>query len=131
LRINAPFIAQGDFFQTQATYTQGATRYMNTGNNAPNFGWERGNEFGFGVLSDCVYGSSAAFVGGLVINGTGCNLTTGWQVNASYEHYWTPKFHESFYGGIMEIRYNSQAIAMCNHHSKAAGENEEKPAALP
>jgi hypothetical protein len=36
-------------------------------------------------------------------------LTTGWQVNASYEHYWTPQFHESFFGGIEEIRYNSQA----------------------
>jgi len=36
-------------------------------------------------------------------------LTTGWEVNASYEHYWTPQFHESFYGGIEEIRYNSQA----------------------
>jgi putative ABC transport system substrate-binding protein len=36
-------------------------------------------------------------------------LTTGWQVNASYEHYWTPQFHESFYGGIEEVRYNSQA----------------------
>jgi hypothetical protein len=109
LRINFPFVAQGDFFQTQATYTQGGLRYMNQGNNAPNFGWERGGNFGFGVLSDCVYGSTTAFVGGPVVNGTGCNLTTGWQVNASYEHYWTPQFHESFYGGIEEVRYNSQA----------------------
>jgi hypothetical protein len=109
LRINFPFIAQGDFFQTQGTYTQGAVRYMNMGNNAPNFGWERGSDFGFGILSDCVFGSTTAPVGGPVTNGTGCNLTTGWQVNASYEHYWTPQFHESFYGGIMEIRYNSQA----------------------
>jgi hypothetical protein len=109
VRINAPFVAQGDYFQAQGTYTQGATRYMNQGNNAPNFGWERGNNFGFGVLSDCVYGSSFAPVGGPVVNGTGCNLTTGWQVNASYEHYWTPQFHESFFGGIMDIRYNSQA----------------------
>jgi hypothetical protein len=112
LRVNFPFIAQGDYFQTQGTYTQGATRYMNQGNNAPNFGWERGREFGFGVLSDCVYAVTAAPVGGPVINGTGCNLTTGWQVNASYEHYWTPQFHESFYGGIEEIRYNSQANAI-------------------
>ena len=109
LRINVPYLAQGDFFQTQGTYTQGALRYMNQGNNAPNFGWERGQHFGFGVLSDCVYGSTTAFVGGPVVNGTGCNLTTGWQVNASFEHYWTPQFHESFYGGIEEVRYNSQA----------------------
>jgi hypothetical protein len=109
LRVNFPFIAQGDYFQTQAIYTQGATRYMNMGNNAPNFAIERGQHFGFGVLSDCVYGSTLQPVGGPVVNGTGCNLTTGWQVNASYEHYWTPQFHESFYGGIEEIRYNSQA----------------------
>jgi hypothetical protein len=109
LRLNFPFIAQGDYFQTQASYTQGALRYLNQPNNAPNFGWERGGNFGFGVLSDCVYGSTAAPVGGPVLNGTGCNLTTGWQVNASYEHYWTPQFHESFYGGITEVRYDSQA----------------------
>src|SRR5262249_53990047 len=57
----------------------------------------------------CVFASTSAPVGGSVTNGTGCNLTTGWEVNASYEHYWTPQFHESFYGGIEEIRYNSQA----------------------
>jgi hypothetical protein len=109
LRLNFPMIAQGDYFQTQAAYTLGATRYMNQANNAPNFGWERGGNFGFGVLSDCVFALTSAPVGGPVINGTGCNLTTGWEVDASYEHYWTPQFHESFYGGIEEIRYNSQA----------------------
>ena len=111
-RWNFPYFAQGDYFQTQAIYTQGATRYMNKSNNAPNFGWERGGDFGFGVLSDCVYGSTLQPVGGPVVNGTGCNLTTGWQVNASFEHYWTPQFHESFYGGIEEIRYNAQANAL-------------------
>ena len=109
LRWNFPYFAQGDYFQAQGTYTQGAVRYMMQGDNAPNFGWERGGNLGFGVTSDCVYASTTAAVGGPVVNGTGCNLTTGWQVNASYEHYWTPQFHESFYGGITEIRYNSQA----------------------
>jgi len=50
---------------------------MNQANNAPNFGWERGGNFGFGVLSDCVFASTSAPVGGSVTNGTGCNLTTG------------------------------------------------------
>jgi hypothetical protein len=36
-------------------------------------------------------------------------LTTGWTLNASYEHYWTPQFHESFIGGYVAVRYNSQA----------------------
>ena len=116
LRWNFPYFAQGDYFQTQAAYTQGAVRYMNQGNGTPNFGWERGGELGFGVLSDCVFGSTNGSVtGGAIVpvtNPTGCNLTTGWQINASYEHYWTPQFHESFYGGIEEIRYNSQANAL-------------------
>ena len=114
LRLNFPFIAQGDYFQTQATYTQGAVRYMMQNNNQPNFGWERGGDFGFGVTSDCVFASTSTTVGipPGPINATGCNLTTGWQVNASYEHYWTPQFHESFFGGITELRYNTQANAI-------------------
>ena len=35
-------------------------------------------------------------------------LTTGWGVNASYEHYWTPQWHESFYGGYAAVSYDSQ-----------------------
>jgi hypothetical protein len=103
LRWNFPFIAQGDYFQTQVTYTQGALRYMMQGDNGPNFGIERGGKFGYGVVADCVFGSEISAVGNVPgnspLNGTGCNLSTGWQVNASYEHYWTPQFHESFFGG--------------------------------
>jgi hypothetical protein len=112
LRLNFPFIAQGDYFQTQVAYTQGGLRYLNMGNNAPNFAIERGGNIGFGIESDCVYGSTSASTVGVVVNGTGCNLTSAWQVNASFEHYWTPQFHESFYGGIEEVRYNSQANAI-------------------
>jgi Porin subfamily len=112
LRLNFPMIAQGDYFETQVIYTQGALRYINMGNNAPNFAIERGGNIGFGVLSDCVYGSTSATTAGVVTNGTGCNLTTGWNVLTHFEHYWTPQFHESFYGGIMEVRYNSQANAI-------------------
>jgi hypothetical protein len=112
LRLNVPYFAQGDYFVTQAAYTQGATRYLAMGDNAPNFGWERGGNLGFGIISDCVFGASAAGIGLAPTNATGCNLTTGWQVNAAFEHYWTPQFHESFYGGITEVRYNSQANAI-------------------
>src|SRR5215472_12323155 len=112
LRLNFPFVAQGDYFQMQAAYVQGAMGYLDKGNNTPNFGWERGGNFGFGIQSDCVVASTAAPIGGPVLNGTGCNLTTGWQVNASYEHYWTPQFHESLFGGITELRYNTQANAI-------------------
>jgi Porin subfamily len=112
LRLNFPMVAQGDYFQSQVSYTHGALRYLNQANNSPNYGWERGGNFGFGVMSDCVYGATAAPVGGHVVGGTGCNLTTAWEVNAAYEHYWTPQFHESFIFGYERAQYNSQANAI-------------------
>jgi hypothetical protein len=121
LRWNFPYFAQGDFFQTQVNYTHGALRYLEMGNNSPNYGWERGNSFGFGLTSDCVFGSTAAPVGGPVVNGTGCQLTTGWSVNASYEHYWTPQFHESFVFGFLRTQYDSQANAILCVQEGAAG----------
>ena len=58
LRLNTPMIAQGDYFQAQVNYTQGALRYLSMANNGVNAGIQRGNTQGFGVMSDCVYGSA-------------------------------------------------------------------------
>ena len=118
LRWNFPYIAQGDFFQTQVNYTQGALAYLAKGDNTPNWGFERGENLGFGTTSDCVIASTNGGIGAAgrivpVTNPTGCNLTSAWQINASYEHYWTPQFHESFFGGITELSYDAQANAYC------------------
>jgi Porin subfamily len=123
LRLNFPMVAQGDYFQSQVNYTQGATRYVEFGNGSPSEGFENGNALAIGVMSDCVYGSTnAAGLGVPATNGTGCNLTTAWGVNAGYEHYWTPQFHESFFGSYDSFRYNSQA-----NNSLCAFENEAGP----
>jgi Porin subfamily len=113
LRLNFPMIAQGDYFQSQVNYTQGALQYL-VKSNAWTGGaqFERGNTYGFGVIADCVYASNAGPAATLfapALNGTGCNLTTAWSVNAGYEHYWTPQFHESFIGGYFDVRYNGEA----------------------
>ena len=110
LRLNFPMIAQGDYFQSQVNYTEGALRYLFQ---TPNSNWGKadGIKEAYGVLSDAVYGSNTGFAA----TGTGLNLTTGWGFNASYEHYWTPSFHESVYGGMYWVRYNSQANnILCN-----------------
>jgi len=112
LRLNFPMIAQGDYFQGEVNYTHGALRYLEHGDGAPNWGWERGGNFGFGITSDCVFGAGAVGVGAAPVNPTGCNLTTAWSINASYEHYWTPQFHESFIGEYLATRYNAQANAI-------------------
>jgi hypothetical protein len=98
LRLNFPSIAQGDYFQSQVNYTQGALRYLFF---TPNSDWVKanGNSEAYGVMSDGVYG----------FNGSSIEKTTGWGVNASYEHYWAPQWHESFYGGYYAVSYDSQA----------------------
>jgi Porin subfamily len=108
LRLNFPMVAQGDYFQSQVNYSQGALRYLFF---TPDTNWGKvnGASEAFGVLSDCVYGQTA---GVAATTTTGCQLTTGWGVNASYEHYWTPEVHQSFYGSYYAVSYNNQANAM-------------------
>src|SRR5262249_12505926 len=93
LRINTPFIAPGDYLQAQGIYTQGALRYLYQN---PNGNWwiQDGGNTAFGILSDGVFG-------GRITNGTATSiqLTTAWGVNASYEHFWTPQWRTSLYGG--------------------------------
>jgi hypothetical protein len=105
LRLNATSIAQGDFFQSQLNYGQGAIRYlMNTTNS--NWGKVNGAAEAYGVLSDCVYGGANA-----ASTATGCQLTTAWGFNASYEHFWRTDLHTSLYGAYYTVTYNASANA--------------------
>ncbi len=110
LRLNFPMIAQGDYFQGEVNYTQGALGYLHQAQGQSEYEAEQSNTGAFGQIADCVYGSTNAAVP--ATGGTGCNLTTAWSVNASYEHYWTPSVHESLYGAYWAVNYNSQANAI-------------------
>ena len=111
LKLNLPVITQGDWFQAQVNVTQGALRYLF---NTPNTNWGKamgtdagfGSE-GYGVLSDCVYGGTAA-----TATTTGCQLTSAWGFNASFEHFWTPALHSDVYGAYYQVKYGSSANAM-------------------
>jgi hypothetical protein len=109
LRLNFPMIAQGDYFQGEVNYTHGAINYLiKSASLTGGFQFERGNGFGFGVIADCVYAANGvSSVTG--VSGTGCDLTTAWNFNASYEHYWTPQFHESIQGGYLNVKYDTQS----------------------
>lgn len=109
LRLNFPSIAQGDYFQGEVNYTQGAMRYLNQPTQG-NFGNQQSNTGSYGILSDCVYamGVEASPPAGQTL----CNLTTAWSVNAAFEHYWTPSVHESFVGAYEAVSYNNQANAI-------------------
>jgi hypothetical protein len=104
IKINTPFVSPGDYFVAEVNYTQGATKYLwNSSSNAGEAALQ-GGSYGFGVGSDCVTGGTLASG-----TATGCNLTTAWEVDAAYEHYWTPQWHQSFVGAYMAESYNSSA----------------------
>jgi len=107
LKINFPTITQGDFFQGEFNYTEGAAQYAFNSVRGGNQSYVTGNTIGYGVGSDCVYGGSPG-----TANATGCDLTTAWSAIASYEHYWTPEWHESFVGAYFQDRHNAQANAI-------------------
>jgi hypothetical protein len=90
----------GDYFQWQATYTQGAIRYVGVtpaGAFSPN--QFLGQNLGYGFFSDAV-----------VSNATGeVQLTTSWGINAAYDHLWAPNFRTSLYGSYWRIEYGDSA----------------------
>ena len=47
---------------------------------------------------------------------TNLNLTTAWNVNVAYEHFWNPQWRTSFYGGYAAVSYNAaeQGIVCVN-----------------
>jgi hypothetical protein len=124
LRLNFPMIGEGDYLQAQVNYTEGAERYIFF---TPNFNWgkvDKGN-LAYGVLSDCVYGGTIG-----TASTTGCNLTTAWGFNASYEHHWSPAWQTSVYGGWDAVSYNAQANAMlCSAAGFGAGSGTGSTAA--
>ena len=55
IKLNAPFIGQGDYFQAQVNYTQGALRYVfQTAQPSWSIN-DTGNSAGYGVITDAVY----------------------------------------------------------------------------
>jgi Porin subfamily len=106
IKLNTRAIAQGDYFQAQVNYTQGALRYIFQTPNS-NWGKVEGANEGFGVLSDAVYGGTLA-----VGTASDLNLTTAWNINAAYEHFWNPRWRTSLYGGYAAVSYNDRGNAM-------------------
>jgi hypothetical protein len=112
VKVNAPMIGQGDYFQAQVTYTQGATRYLMQ-TTQPNWGFVSGQSMSFGVISDAVVGGAlSGFGGASPFATTDLELTTAWGVNAAYEHFWNPRWRTSLYGGYAQVSYGDSANNM-------------------
>jgi hypothetical protein len=103
VKVNVPMLGQGDYFQMQVNYSQGALRYIFQTPNT-NWGINDGFSAGWGVVSDAVYGGTLA-----TANATDLELTTAWNVNAAYEHFWNPRWRTSLYGGYAAVSYGDVA----------------------
>jgi hypothetical protein len=102
IKILAPMIGNGDYLQAQVNYTQGALRYAFF-NEAGNYYVQQGQSAAYGVNTDSVYAGPGA--GGA----TSQQLTSAWNVNAAYEHYWNKQWKTSAFGGYAAVSYNATA----------------------
>ena len=112
-KLNTPWllnwigVGTGDYFQTQVNYTVGALRYIFQTPNS-NWGFVDGNTQSLGLMNDAVFGGTIAG-----LNATGLELTTAWNVNAAYEHFWwNPRWRTSLYGGYAAVSYGGAANNM-------------------
>ena len=60
LKLNAPMIGAGDYFQTQINYTQGALKYIFQNPNGNPYIQDNQNGVAIGLLSDGVFGGTVA-----------------------------------------------------------------------
>jgi len=111
LRLNAPMIGAGDYFQIAGVYAQGATKYAsNTPTSTQVFS---GQSVGFAIHNDGGFTGTAATGSTAAVDGI-FQLTTAWSVFASYEHFWTPSLRTSLYGSYLNIsRPDALNDAMC------------------
>jgi len=100
----------GDYFQWQANYAQGATRYVAfTPAGAFSPVQFMGQNFGYGFFSDGVFSNATGEV----------QLTTAWGINAAYDHLWLPNFRTSIYGFYGRFEYGANAnLAICNAQTR-------------
>jgi hypothetical protein len=112
IKLFAPMIGQGDYLQAEVNYTNGAEGYINVV--APMFSKYSGGvggTYGFGVSSDNIIDIAG-----------GNHLTTAWGLNAAYEHFWSPHWQTSVYGGYSATSYDAVASAtLCVIESTAMG----------
>jgi hypothetical protein len=105
LRLNAPMIGPGDYFQIGAVYAEGATRYAS--NTPTSVVLSQGQTVANVIHNDGGFSGTQTAPGVF-------ERTTAWSVFASYEHFWTPSLRTSVYGSYLDIsRPDNLNTAMC------------------
>jgi len=110
LRLNAPMIGPGDYFQASFQAAHGAIQYTSNTPSSNTSSYWKGNNFGFAFWEDAVFGGTATGApAGSNIAGNSLHLTNSWSAVASYEHFWTPSLRTSVYGSYINVTHDDQA----------------------
>jgi hypothetical protein len=117
----------GDRLRLDATYADGATRYViATSSTSPSFAMFGGGSggayqsVGFGFTSDGVFGGGAA---GDLTTGTSIQKTQAWGLRGAYTHNWNPYWQTNLFGSYASLNYNGTATAMycASYRARVAG----------
>jgi hypothetical protein len=97
----------GDSFKAEATYAKGAAKYVFGGTvdtvGAGRFSRVNGSSLGFGYVLDGVYSG---------VPGSQIQQSNAWEIDASFEHYWTPQWRTSVFGSYSHIDYGAGGNAL-------------------
>jgi hypothetical protein len=100
----------GDRFLVEATYADGAAKYVfgGTVDTAGGGRYSRingGNSIGFGYILDGLYTPAAGAAPQII-------TSKAWGVDAAFEHYWNPAWRTSVFGSYSKISYGSAGDAL-------------------
>jgi hypothetical protein len=102
----------GDSINFDATYSNGASRYVIGGVNGDNFGiFSNGNaNAAVGYTSDGVYAP-----------GGDIETTTVWGIRGAFNHNWDPYWSSSLFGSYTSVSYNNNAKAILQGSNLCSG----------
>jgi hypothetical protein len=101
-------LANKDQLGINFCYSEGAAGFCT---NAGVFGkYDSSTSIGLGFIAD-----------GIFDTGTLVEHTKVWSINAGYQHFWSPQWRTSLYGGYVDIDYSGGATFLINRHLAQSG----------
>ncbi|MBV9970908.1 MAG: porin [Xanthobacteraceae bacterium] len=91
---------KGDTLAFETAYGHGAVGYVVK---------QPGAFFLYGSSGKIAFGNT---LDGVYANGTGIDMSDAWSAFLGWEHFWTPKLHTAFQGGVAGISYGNSAKAL-------------------
>jgi hypothetical protein len=111
IMINTPFIGQGDAFYLQGTFASGAASYVGFNKFAGNDLFAMYNKQASVIPGVAGKAGLAWAFDGIFLNGGQTQLVDSYQINAAFQHFWTPTLRSSVFGGVAGQDYDASATA--------------------